>query len=222
MTAARLGAILALVLGLRPAFAQAGHDPAHSPFRDVRHGSTVRVIAGHFSGDRGTIQVGPSEGPTGGLRYEYAVSNLLMFAAGVSYAQTTAFFVNPYDSIPKPYGPIDNDLVMADLSIQASLTGSKTFYGFQPYVGGALGFVFGSPIGADTSGYSFGTKFSVAPDFGVRWYPARRLSAELDYRVVYYKQQYPLSYRPTLVPLTQSLTEWTSHPWVTFGIGWTF
>jgi hypothetical protein len=206
----------------RPAAAQVGHDPAHSPYRDVLRGPMLRVTTGYFSGTRGKIPVGPTDGPTGGLRFEYPMGNLFTFASGIAYAQTDAFFFDPNDSLPQAHGPINNDLMLFDLGLQASLTGAKTFHGFQPYVGASLGLVFGTGIGADSSGYNFGTKFSYAPELGLRWYPARRVSVELGYRFVLYKLRYPLSYRPNLLPVTDELTEWTAHPWATFGIGWTF
>jgi hypothetical protein len=202
--------------------AQVGHDPAHSPYRDVLRGPMVRVTTGYFSGTRGKIPVGPSDGPTGGLRFEYPMSNLLTLSSGIAYAQTDAFFFDPNDSLPQQQGPINNDLMLFDLGLQASVTGAKTFHGLQPYVGASLGLVFGTAIGADSSGYNFGTKFSYGPELGVRWYPTRRLSVELGYRLVFYKLQYPFSYRPKLLPVNASLTQLTAHPWALLGIGWTF
>ena len=192
--------------------AQVGHNPSHSPYHDVQRGSVVRVVVGYFSGARGKVPVGPADGATGGLRYEVAASGLLTFAAGIAYAQTTAYYFDPLDTLAPRRGPVNNDLVLADAGIQASLTGGKTWHGFQPYIGGTLGIVIGSTIAADSSGYGFGTKFSYSPEFGVRWYPARRFSVELSYRVVFYKLQYPFSYRPTLIPLNGSLSQATAHP----------
>jgi hypothetical protein len=85
-----------------------------------------------------------------------------------------------------------------------------------------IGLVFGSHIGADTSGYVFGTKFTYGPEAGIRWYPARRLSFEAGGRLTIYKLNYPFSYRPSLIPIIDPLSESTKHPWATFGIGWTF
>ena len=202
--------------------AQVGHDPAHSPYRDVLRGPMVRITTGYFSGTRGRIPVSPSDGPTGGLRFEYPMSNLLTFAAGVAYAQTDAFFFDPNDSVPQAKGPINNDLLLFDLGLQASLTGAKTFHGLQPYVGASLGLVFGSAVASDTSGYSFGTKLSYGPELGIRWHPTRRLSFEAGYRLLFYKLRYPFSYQPKLLPLGAPLSQLTAHPWAMFGIGWTF
>lgn len=202
--------------------AQIGHDPNHSPYRDIRPGATVRLLTGYFSGTRGRVPVGPSYGPTAGVRLEYTVGSLLSLTAGAAYAQTDAFFFDPFDSMPKAKGPINSDLILVDLGLQASLTGAKTYHGFQPYVGGMIGLVFGSHIGSDTSGYVFGSKFTYGPEAGIRWYPARRLSVEAGGRLTIYKLSYPFSYRPSLIPIIDRLSESTKHPWATFGIGWTF
>lgn len=202
--------------------AQVGHDPGHSPYRDVRQGATVRLFTGYFGGTRGRVPVGPSNGPTGGVRLEYSVGSLLSLTVGAAYAQTDAFFFDPNDSIPQKKGPINNDLILVDWGLQASLTGGKTWHNFQPYVGATLGLVFGSAIGADTSGYVFGTKFTYGPEAGLRWYPTRRLTVAAGYRLVLYKLNYPFSYRPKLISLTDPLSESTTHPWATFGIGWNF
>jgi opacity protein-like surface antigen len=220
-----IAAGIALLLSAYPALrlsAQIGHDPSHSPYHDIQRGSMVRFVYGYFSGSRGRIPVGPSKGPTFGLRYEIAASGVFTFAGGLTYTQTDAYYFDPLDTVAPRRGPVNNDLVMADLGLQASLTGGKSWHGLQPYVGATLGLVIGSTIGADTSGYSFGTKFSYGPEGGIRWYPTRRLSVELAYRLVVYSLDYPLSYRPTLIPITGSLSQATAHPWATIGVGWTF
>ena len=109
-----------------------------------------------------------------------------------------------------------------DWGLQASLTGGKTYHNLQPYVGATLGFTFGSTIGADSSGYHFGTKFTYGPEAGVRWFPTRRLSIDIGGRLLRYRLTYPLSYRPKLIPVLDGLIEGTTHHWATFGVGWTF
>jgi hypothetical protein len=205
--------------------AQAGHDPGSSPYRDLRRGLTLRVTAGYFAGSRGpdSIPVGATKGATAGLRLELQASSALIVATGLSYANTTAFYKTAYDSFPRTVGPINSDLVLADFGVLLSLTGGKTWRGFQPYVGATMGLAFGSKVAADSSGYNFGTKFTYAPEFGVRWYPARRLSAEFGGRVLVYHLAFPTSYRFHVLPNVLSpLSATTIHPWATFGLAWTF
>ncbi len=204
--------------------AQAGHDPAHSPYKDIHRGVTFRVTGGYFAGSRGSdnVPVGASNGPTAGIRFELQASGALTVAAGVSYANTTAFYKTAYDSVPRTVGPINNDIVLTDFGLLLSLTGGKTWRGFQPYIGATLGLAIGSKIAADTSGYNFGNKFTYAPEVGVRWYPARRISAELGGRLLVYHLSFPTIYRLRVLPITAPLSETTIHPWGTFGLAWSF
>jgi len=228
MSRGMMAGIAALALTALPAVrltAQAGHDPAHSPYMDLHRGVTLRVTGGYFAGSRGSdnTPVGASNGPTAGLRFELQASGALTVAAGVSYANTTAFYKTAYETAPRTIGPINNDLVLADFGLLLSLTGGKTWHGLQPYVGGTLGLAIGSKIAADTSGYNFGNKFTYAPEVGVRWYPARRLSAELGGRLLVYHLSFPTIYRLHVLPtITTPLSETTIHPWGTFGLAWAF
>lgn len=224
-TVRRTVTCLAVVLSGHPSLrlsAQVGHDPGDSPYHDIRRGAMVRAFGGYFSGSRGRFDVGASHGQTAGVRLEYQASNVLVFTTGIAYANTDAFFVTAFDTTPRTVGPLRSSLVLADAGLQVSLTGGKTFHGFQPYLGGTLGLVFGSTIAADTSRYQFGTKFAYAPEAGIRWYAARRLSFEVGGRVVYYKLRYPPSYQLHLLPFNAPLTEMTAHPWATAGVAWTF
>src|SRR3989442_1423843 len=97
------------------------------------------------------------------------------------------------------------------------------------YLGGSRGSVAISGTSPrDSSGYRFGSKFTIAPNAGLRWYPARRLSVRGDFRLVLWKLNYPVSYKQPasdgsrVLPLTASFTDWTAHPWATIGVGWTF
>ena len=227
----RWGAMV-LLLAIVPSFrlaAQVGHDPSHSPYRDVRRGATLVLTFGHLGGSRGGPGVGISDGPTGGLRYE-ASFGALSAALGIAYGHTTRFVVDPTkDSVSRKSGPFDTDVVLADAALQLSLTGRKTWHGLAPYVGGALGVAVGGGSPPDPSGYNFGNKLTLAPQAGVRWYPARRVSVRADFRLVLWKLRYPLGYKQPspvdggrVLPLDASLDEWTSHPWITIGLGWTF
>ncbi len=221
----RMAIVSAIVLTARPSdrlSAQAGHDPAHSPYKDIHRGVTFRVTGGYFAGSRGNVPVGATNGPTAGLRFELQASGALTVAAGVSYANTTAFYKTAYDSVPRTVGPINNDLVLADFGLLLSLSGGKTWHGFQPYIGATMGLAIGSRIRADTSGYNFGNKFTYAPEVGVRWYPSRRISAELGGRLLVYHLSFPTIYRLRVLPITAPLSETTIHPWGTFGLAWSF
>ena len=221
---------LSVIASYNVAAAQVGHEPSHSPYHDVRRGGVGVLSFGYLGGSRGGVGVGLSDGKTGGIRYEVLLG-AVGASFGLAYGQTNRFVVDPTKDSLSPArktGTSPNDVVLADAGLQLVLTGRKTWRGFAPYVGGALGVAIGGTSPRDSSGYRFGTKFTVAPNAGLRWYPARRLSVRGDLRLVLWKLNYPVSYKvpasdgSRVLPLTASITEWTSHPWATIGVGWTF
>src|SRR5256886_4884327 len=149
---------------------------------DIRRGGVGVITVGSLGGSRGGPGVGISDGPTGGLRYEVAFGNALGASLGIAYAQTTRFVVDPTkDSLSRRTGPFNTDVVLADVALQLALTGRKTWHGFAPYLGGAFGAAIGGGSPPDPTGYDFGTKLTVAPGAGLRWYPARdRKSTRLN------------------------------------------
>lgn len=221
---------LAVVPSWHVCAAQVGHDPARSPFRDIVRGAGVRVWAGYLGGDRGTVGVGHANGRTWGLRYELPVGGAVSFAFGAAYAETDRFVVDPtQDSDVRKSGPFRDDALLADAGLQFLLTGAKTWHGFAPYLGAALGLAISRGSPPDESGYQFGTKFTFGPSAGIRWYPARRLSVQADARLVFWRLTYPPDYQQplspdgtTVLPPRAERTEWTRHPWFGLGVGWTF
>ncbi|HEV2751815.1 MAG TPA: hypothetical protein VGV12_14935 [Gemmatimonadales bacterium] len=208
---------------------QVGHDPGSSPYRDILKGAAWVGTFGYLGGSRGSVGVGLSNGFTGGIRYEVPFG-AIGASLGIGYGLTSRFVVNPYNAATaRTTGPFDNNVVLVDAGLQLTLTGRKTWRGFAPYLGGALGVAISGASPRDTSGYKFGTKITLAPDVGVRWYPARRFSVRGDFRLLLWKLSYPVQYKApnqfdntTVLPPSASLTEWTAHPWATIGLGWIF
>jgi hypothetical protein len=209
---------------------QVGHDPGHSPYRDIPKGAAWVATFGYLSGGRGSVDVGPSDGMTAGLRYEVPLG-AIGASLGVAYARTTSFVMDAStttDSLSRRSGPYDAGVVLVDAGLQLALAGRKSWRGLAPYIGGALGVAVGQRIAKDSSGYKFGTKITLAPNAGFRWYPARRLSLRGDFRLELWKLSYPLSYKQQnfqgsrILDVNASLSEWTAHPWGTIGLGWIF
>lgn len=209
---------------------QVGHDPARSPFRDIPRGGGLRISVGHLGGERGRVGVGHANGRTWGLRYELPVGGAASFAFGFAYAETDRYVVDPTkDEDVRKTGPFPDDALIADAGLLFRLTGAKTWHGLAPHLGGAIGLAISRGSPTDASGYEFGTKFTFAPGVGLRWYLARRLSVQADARVLYWRLNYPLDYleplspdSTTVLPAGAERTEWTRHPWVSIGVGWTF
>jgi len=231
LTRSAVGALvwLSVVASYNALTCQVGYDPGHSPYHDIPRGAVWALSVGHLGGSRGDLGVGPADGLTGGLRYEVQFG-AVGASLGVAYARTSRF-VQDYtkDSTTRKTGPFDDRVVLADAGLQLVLTGRKSWRRFAPFIGGALGVAIASRLAQDTSGYQFGTKITLAPNAGVRWYPARRISVRGDLRLVLWKLHYPLSYKVTnkfdgssVLPATASLDQWTAHPLATIGLGWTF
>jgi len=214
--------------------AQVGHDPAHSPYRDILLHSGPVFFVGHLGADRGTAGAGTSNALTLGARYEIPAGRALHFQFTGAYLHGDRFIIDPRADSSAPArrtGPVKSDLGLFEIGMQLRLTGGKTWHGVAPYVGTGLGLMFdvNSPGDTTGSGYQFGTKLTIAFATGVRWYPARRVMINGDVRAHFWRLKYPLSFheqRATdgsrVIPLTQPLTDWTLHPWVSLGIGWIF
>jgi len=216
--------------------AQVGYDPAHSPYRDIRLRPGPVFYVGHLSGDRGRAGAGPSNALTFGARYEMPAGQSLVLQFSATYLQGDRFIIDPRADSTAPArrtGPVDSDLLLTEFALQLRLTGGKTWRGLAPYVGVGLGLMsdVNSPGDTTQSGYQFGTKLTLSGATGIRWYPTRRLMVNVDVRGQLWRLKYPLSFHGSLplppdgsrvVPLDQPLTDWTLHPWISLGIGWTF
>lgn len=221
-------AALALASALGAASAQVGHDPERSPFRDIRKGSAVALGLGYFGGGTGDLGVGSTNGPTATGRFELSLGGPVLVAFGASFARLERFVRDPNTDPPPRTGPFDSDIVMVDLGLQMRLTGQKSYHGFAPYVGAAVGMAFEVSGPADPGQYTFGTKFTFAPGAGIRVYTGRHLSLLADVRMLFWRLGYPPSYQnppsggAPLLPSGVKNTDWTTHPWATVGVVWTF
>ena len=232
----RCAAGFAVFLAVYPAnrlTAQVGHDPAHSPYRDIQRGVGPVFFAGHLSGDRGRADAGPSNALGIGARYELPLGRATLAQFTVAYLKGDRFIVNSALSDTaqgRRTGPVDTDILFTEFALQLRLTGGKTWHGFAPYVGGGIGLAFDARSPGDTtdSGYQFGTKLTFSGATGVRWHATRKVTVQLDGRAVFWRLRYPLSFHQLgpdgarVISIDHPLTEWTTHPWVSLGIGWIF
>ena len=216
--------------------AQIGHDPGSSRYHDVLLHPVISVYGGYLSGDRGRADAGMSDAQTIGARYELPSGKSLVFQFHAAYLMGDRFILDPQADSASPgrkTGPYESNLLLTEIALNHRLTGGKMWRRWGPYVGVALGLVFDVHSPGDTthSGYSFGTKVGLAGALGTRWYPTRRrIVVNAEARLQAWRLKYPPSFHDdnqasdgsTVVPLTQSLTDWTWHPWLSVGIGWTF
>jgi len=227
---------LVISLSIFPSFrlaAQVGHDPAHSPYQDIILRSTPILFFGHLSADRGRAGVGLSNARTLGARYEIPAGRSLLFQFTAAYLEGDRFVIDPRADSTSPErrtGPVPAAIAITDVGILLRLTGGKTWHGIAPYAGVGIGLTYDVRSGRDTtgSGYQFGTKVVLNGATGVRWYPTRRVMIDADLRAQFWRLRYPVSFHTPapdgsrVVPLSQPLTDWTLHPWISLGIGWIF
>ena len=224
---------LCVVAPWRQLPAQIGHDPAHSPYRDIVRGAGPVFFGGHLGGDRGRAGVGPSNALAFGARYEMPLGRPTLVQFTATYLKGDRFIVNPAVNSTAPgrrVGPVDTDILLTEIALQLRLTGGKTWHGFAPYLGTGLGMAFdlNSPGDTTSSGYGFGKKLTVGGNTGLRWHVTRKLTVQLDARMVMWRLRYPLSFHDAapdgtrVVPLAEPLTDWTGHPLLSVGIGWIF
>jgi hypothetical protein len=224
-----LWAACLVVLAAGGLTAQVGHPPNNSPYRDAPDGSTLVISAGYLTGGRGSIGVGPSDGPLVTLRYERPISRVFGASLTLGDAHTTRYLIDPtQDSTTRNEGLIGNAVFLADLGATMRLTGGKSWHGFVPTVGATFGVAVGNHIAQDTSQYAFNTKIMFGPEAGLRWYTSRDVSLRLNVRVEWWRLSYPLQFQTPapdgsrVLGVNASTTEWTQHPSVTLGVGWVF
>ena len=83
----------------------------------------------------------------------------------------------------------------------------------------------------DSSGFNFKTKFHVGPTVGLRIHPSPRFHIRIEGRATLWKLKYPDLFfndptnapgtDPLLDPILETDSDWTIHPTLLFGIGYT-
>jgi hypothetical protein len=227
--------LLAQLLVQGSLIAQVGHPPAKSPYRDVLHGSSWTLLYGNLGGDGGKLGIGPHNGPTYGLRYDFRMSGFIQAGISASYMDLERLIVDADDPpASRVTGPVDQSVVTIEAALQFNITGGKTWHGLQPFFTGGLGYALSSSTKADTSGFEFGNRFSISPGVGIRFYPASRIHLRFEARQHYWKLKYPAAFQdqPADVPggldnedavITDGkLNEWASGWWIMGGIGFSF
>lgn len=231
-TAAALAAAIALSIGpsVQRAGAQVGHDPAHSPYVDMRRTHGLYAYSGWLGGDRGFLQIGHANGQTYTVGYEIPLGGVLAFYGSLSYAKTERYVINPFrDDSVRLAGPFDDDMSLIDLGLRFNITGNKTWHGVNLYASGSMGMAISMGTPLDSGSYNFKRKMTFTPGLGMRFFPVRRMSVVVDGRLAAWRLRYPPDYFRAVsndgIPVLKEgdpETEWTVHPWISFGLGWNF
>jgi hypothetical protein len=228
--------VLGMVLSNVPTvqlFAQVGHDPNSSPYRDIPWRKGPVFFAGYLSGDRGEADAGVTNAQTEGVRWEMNAGKTMLFVFSGAYLMGDRYIINPYVNLLNPdrkTGPYPSNIGTAEIALQLKLTGNKSWHRLAPYVGTGIGLAFDIDSPGDTtkSQYTFGTKFTIDFMGGVRLYFPKHLMLNADGRLLWWRLKYPASFHTQapdgsrVIPIFQDLTDWTLHPWVSVGVGWNF
>jgi len=206
-------ALLALATALAPsAAAQVGHDPEHSPYRDLRASHQITFSGGYLAGGGGQAGAGPKQGPLAGLRYSLSLSGSLEMTVGVCGASLDRFLVDGG-------GTARQSVFIADAGFALRITGPKTWHGWMPYVGGSLGIATGSRVAADTSKFAFGNPFQFGPRLGVRRYGAGPVSLWVEAWDPIWRLRYPGAWwQSGATPLVSVDREWVHNPTLLVGL----
>jgi hypothetical protein len=215
-----------------PLGAQVGHDPARSPYRDLRYNQFVAATAGYLFGTGGQLGIGPHGGWVVTLRHEFLADRALSIALLGGHGRLQRSFADLQATRdPRVKGPVEHGVSFAEGLLQLNATGGKTWHNLAPYVAAGLGLAFSQRIDSDSSGYRFGTKFYFAPALGVRAFISRRLYLRLEARTLFWNLGYPQTYRTIdpdgfgpLEPILarRQLKEWSPVPMLHAGLGFAF
>lgn len=204
---------LALAAALAPtaALGQVGHDPEHSPYRDLRASHQLTLSGGYLAGGGGQASAGPKQGPLAGLRYSISLSGSLEMRIGVHGADLDRHLVDTAVTARQ-------SVMITDAGFALRLTGAKTWHGWMPYVGGSLGVATGTTVSQDSSGFAFGNPFQFGPHLGVRRYGGGRLSLWIEAWDPIWRLRYPGTWQTRAVPLVSVNRQWVHNPVLLVGV----
>jgi hypothetical protein len=221
----RLLLVGGLALGMATSLgAQVGHDPARTPYADITTRQTMTVYTGHFRALRDPAGVAPQSGPLAGVRYDLRLGGPAHLTARVQSIFTDRNVIDPTKPIATRFlGTRGVTLTSADLGLTLALTGAKSYRGLVPTIGVGVG-VISDFTGADTAGYSFGTKFAFTSGLGLRYLTRSRWSAHGELTGLMYSLSYPPSYYErasdgtAVLPSTLGRNAWRLNRTLTVGV----
>lgn len=215
-------AALALLVA-SPAFAQVGHEPDESPYKDLEYRQELTPYGGYLRAREDRAGVLPQSGAVAGLRYEVYLAGPVSFTGDLSTSFSDRTIVDPTKPAnQRVIGTETAPVYALDAGLSLALTGRKSWHGIVPLIR-AGGGVVTSPASDDPSGYKFGTPFAITFGGGLKFVPGGRLQIRADYGERLFKQKYPDSFFASTGNNTALLEDskrsfWTHHSLLTLGI----
>jgi hypothetical protein len=227
-----LAAAVALPTLARPsvAGAQVGYPPSDSPYRDFDEKSVLSVVGGYLLTGKVPGNVGPSDAPLVGLRYDYHIFGPAYIEGRFLHGFATHDVINPdlpvYDRVLRQNAPLNFNIV--DLGFVVNLTGLRTTHSLVPVININVGTATDLGGAGDASGFSFGTNLALSGGLGLRYLPyGSKFKFRIDVADFLFDTKYPPNYRDTnggtpVISTTQSLTAWRQNVALTAGASYSF
>ena len=175
--------------------AQVGHDPVHSPFRDIIGRQEVAFMIGHFGGNTAKSGTGAQSASSMGIRYRNRLSGPLDFLLRANYIASQRLVLDPTkaDSV-RHVGVVNAGIIEADLGLSLTLTGSKTWHGLAPWLGIGIGVTMPAQGRTDPGGFKNAVSFTFAPSLGTSLMISRQVGLQFELRDNTIRYEWPLAY----------------------------
>ncbi|MBL0940504.1 MAG: hypothetical protein IBJ03_16535 [Gemmatimonadaceae bacterium] len=195
LTRSRLIASAILLMApLQAARAQVGHMPDKSPYEDHKIGQTFTLMGGWLAVKRDPANVAPDASWMAALRYDIGVGGPASLFARYAAAPSQRNLLVPTNTRPNRVIARPNITThMADIGLDVSLTGRKTYHRFMPSINGGIGLV-SDFASVDTGSYRFGTKFAFNYGLSLRYITRRGPQLRIDLTNYIWQYQYPDRY----------------------------
>jgi hypothetical protein len=175
--------------------AQVGYPPDRSPYRDKDANRDWTLFAGRFSAERDPVGVAPTQGPIAGVRWQMYLTGPLYFAVRLAGGSIERTEIDPTKVIAERFVRTEKvPMVLADASVELSLTGHKTWRGLSPFVNGGVGFTADLRGRTDIGDYRFGIPFTMTAGTGLNWSLGNAWALRFDWANYIYRVAYPNSY----------------------------
>lgn len=187
----------------RPITAQVGHDPASSPYEDLRGRQAVTIGIGTLSPGRDPAGVAPQSGLMLTGRYELQLLRPLWFFTRLGVAPSLERPIKDplFTDAQRDAGTERHPMVLGEVGLNFNLTGNKSWRRVVPQIHGAFGFVTDGNTKFDLGGYKFGSAFTVSYGLGVRATTGKAWELHADLTRVHWKYTYPDAYAAGSDPL---------------------
>lgn len=223
MKALTIGSLL--LIATSSASAQVGYPPDRSPYQDRDYNRDWTFFAGHFSAEKDPLGVAPTDGPMAGIRWQMHMTGPIYFGLRLAGASVERRIIDPSKRIAeRELGTEKVPMAFADLALELSLTGHKTWRGLAPFLNGGFGLAADLRGKNDVGSYRFGMPFTMTLGTGLSWTPARNWSVRADWSHFIYRIQYPTTYYlkttedPAVLPAGAARSFWRRNPALLIGV----